>query len=213
MLLETLGDLVNPEVSAVLVVDMQNDFLDPEGVTGRAGLETTAMAGITPRLRSFIDEARRVKVPVIFIQAIYNEIYLSEPFKVLFKTKDWLPNDQRRICEEGTWGADFYGNLSPLPGELVVKKHRYSAFINTELDLVLRGQNIKSLIVTGVGTNVCVESTVRDGFMLSYYITVVEDCTATYSRQAHEASIQNIKDYFGRIATADEIVGAWKDLR
>lgn len=86
----------------------------------------------------------------------------------------------------GELGAEFY-EVSPLPEEIIVNKHRYSAFINTRLDSVLRSLRIETLIMTGVSTNVCVESTARDGFMLDYQIVMVQDACASYSRAAHDA--------------------------
>lgn len=100
--------------------------------------------------------------------------------------------------------------MAPLPEEIIVNKHRYSAFINTRLDSVLRSQRIETLIMTGVSTNVCVESTARDGFMLDYQIVMVQDACASYSRAAHEMTLENMKGYFGVVASAADIEESWK---
>ena len=90
---------------------------------------------------------------------------------------------------------------------MIVTKHRYSAFIGTDLDMLLRARGVKSLLVTGVGTGMCVFHTLTVGFMLDYYITLVEDCAATtYGRGAHDEAVALVKKHYGRIASSDEII-------
>ena len=101
--------------------------------------------------------------------------------------------------------------VEPADGDEVIVKHRYSAFIGTELDTLLRTQGVENLIFAGVTTNVCVESTARDGYMLDYHIVVVEDCTASYSEEPHLATLANIRRAFGRVATAEEITSVWHE--
>ena len=116
----------------------------------------------------------------------------------------------RPLCRKDTWGADFCG-VAPQGAEPVVIKHRYSAFIGTRFESVLKTFAIKTLIMTGVGTNVCVESTARDGYMLDYNIVFLSDCTATASPGvAHEATLQNIRAHFGTVATSDEVLAVWR---
>ena len=103
-------------------------------------------------------------------------------------------------CAEGSWGSEFYAGLQPLPGDLVVTKHRYSAFIGTDLDMLLRARGFKSLLITGVGTGMCVFHTLTVGFMLDYYITLVEDCCATtYGPTAHNEAVALVKKHYGRV--------------
>ncbi len=93
----------------------------------------------------------------------------------------------------------------------MVKKHRYSAFVDTDLDLVLRSLGVKTLIMTGVATNVCVESTARDGCFHDYYVVFLSDCTATNDGPAaQEATLENMRRHFGVVASADEVVAAWQ---
>ena len=113
-------------------------------------------------------------------------------------------------CQEGTWGADFYV-VQPWPDDDVIIKHRYSAFVGTELDTLLRARVWRTSSSWAVTTNVCVESTARDGYMRDYHIIVVEDCTASYSEEPHQATLANIRRAFGRVATTDEIVSVWRD--
>ncbi len=202
--LTTLEQKVNPEHAAVLVIDIQNDFCHEDGYLRKLGLDISATQSMVPRLVQFLDEARKANVKIIFVQGIYNNRYLSGPF-VEKDRKHGLNNER---CLEGSWGADFY-KVTPLATELVIRKHRYSAFVRTELDQILQEAGIKTLILTGVTTNVCVESTARDGFMRDYYIVFLSDCTATFSQEVHETTLGNITRHFGTVATSSETLGVW----
>ena len=149
--------------------------------------------------------ARSAGVRPIFIRAIYDRKWLS---KAMLERHE-LVGLGIDHCQEGTWGADFYV-VEPAESEQVIVKHRYSAFMGTELDVLLRSQGVENLIFVGVTTNVCVDSTARHGYMLDYHIIVVEDCTASYSEESHQATLSNIRRAFGRVATADEIATVWR---
>ncbi len=113
-------------------------------------------------------------------------------------------------CQDGTPGAEFYLVL-PQPGDAVVPKRRYSGFIDTDLDVILRSQQIRTLVMTGVATNGCVEATARDGFMHDYYVVFLDDCSATYSEQLHQATLSNIRDAYGVVVNAADLRDVWVD--
>lgn len=192
--------------AALIVVDVQNDFCDNEGVFGKAGYDLSMVREAIPRVQALVEAARRAQVPVIFVQAIYDPVFLPPAW---YERNARLGFEVSR-CLSGTWGADFHG-IKPLEGETIVRKHRYSAFVDTDLDLVLRSQQIQSVIVAGVATNICVESTARDAFMRDYYVTLVDDASAAYSREQHDAALANIKIGFGVVAKVDEITDIWRD--
>jgi ureidoacrylate peracid hydrolase len=209
--LRTLNEKIDPKHAALVVVDMQNDFCHPNSPFARKSGKDVSMAEtMAPRLVGLIEAARAAGVQVIFTQDSHKEGNISD-----VQREEWLrtharmnPEDEPSICEEGSWGEEFY-EVSPKDGDLVVRKHRYSAFINTDLNLILRSNQIQSLIMTGVATGGCVESTARDGFMLDHYIVFVEDCCATSTVDRHNAAVAAIRDTFGVITTADEIMKAW----
>ncbi len=205
-MLRTLDEKVAPENAAVVVVDMQNDFCHPNGASARNGCSTAMTEAMTPNLQRLVAEARRAGVPVVFVRMAQTEHTMSE----VQREHRLRRGTEVPVCVEGTWGVEFYG-VEPGPGEAVVTKHRYSAFIGTDLDLVLRSKGVKSLIVTGVASNVCVESTARDGYMLDYYIVFMGDCSAcSAGTEAHEGTLANIDRTFGVVASADEVVGCWQ---
>jgi ureidoacrylate peracid hydrolase len=200
----TLEEKVDPSRSCLLVIDMQNDFCSPDGYWGQVGNDRSELVAMMPRLHALISSARAAGTLVIFVKAIYDNHYLSAP---------WLERNVRRKlefsrCQAGTWGADFF-EVKPEPNDLVVVKHRYSAFIGTELDVILNAHGIETIVLAGVATNICVESTARDGFMLDYYVVVVDDCTAAKTVAAHEASLASINDGFGVVSTGEGVMEAW----
>jgi ureidoacrylate peracid hydrolase len=202
--LNSLELKVAPGNAALVVVDVQNDFCDDGGVFGKAGYDLSMVRKAIPKIKALVDGARSAGVPVIFVQAIYDPVFLPPAW---YERNARLGFEVSR-CLSGSWGADFHG-IKPLEGETIIRKHRYSAFVGTDLDLVLRSQQIQSLIVAGVATNICVESTSRDAFMQDYYVTLAEDASAAYNQEQHDATLTNIKVGFGIVATVQEIMAAW----
>ena len=106
---------------------------------------------------------------------------------------------------------DFY-EIQPRAGEIVLEKHRYSPFMGTAFDHILRAAEVKTLILAGMAANVCVESTARDGFMMDYHIVLPEDLTAGTSPEAKEMTLSNIRSFFGEVTTSDEVISAWTQV-
>jgi len=207
-LLTTLDQKVAPSSAALIVVDVQNDFLAPGGYFDRVGYDLSHARGAVPSLKRLLPKAREVGVPVIFIQAIYDPAVLSPAMRER--------NRRRKLdvprCLTGTWGADFY-EVRPLPGEPVVNKNRYSAFYKTTLEEVLTRRGVRSLLLTGVTTDTCVESTARDGYFRDYYVTVIGDCCGALSEQDHRGMLARADRDFATITTSDEVIKAWERIR
>jgi len=202
--MRTLPELLVPAKSAVIVVDVQNDFCSPEGALGRTGAPTGAAMAMIPNLQRLLAGARAAGAPVIFIQTIHEDATDSEA---------WISRSDGKVascCRKNTWGSEFT-EVAPLPDEPVVIKHRYSAFVNTRLDSVLRTLKVETLVMTGVSTNVCVESTARLGYMLDYHIVFLSDCTAAYSEAEHEGALYNIRNHFGIVTTAGDVMAVWNE--
>lgn len=213
-LLRGLEEKVAPHRAAVVTVDVQNDFCHRDGFLGKLGVPMGQIESMLPRLQSFLDAARANGVPVIHVISHHDEQYAS-PVVTEHKTRHGLPMelDGRPLrdapyCISGTWGAALT-TIDARPGEEIVVKHRYSGFHNTNLDLVLRSRGIQTVIMTGVATNACVESTARDVYMHDYYLVFTSDGTATTSQAAHDATLANIEQYFGQVASMDQILKAW----
>jgi ureidoacrylate peracid hydrolase len=203
--LRTLSEQTDPKVAALLVVDMQNDFCHPQGVSGKRRRQQTMTIEMAPRLEAFIKACRSVGMPVMFVNTIHYP-WTDSPSWVRRLDRDGGDS----VCRPGTWGAEFYAGIQPEEGEIIITKHRYSAFLGTNLDLVLRSRGIRSLLISGVGTNVCVESTLRDGYMRDYYIVLLEDCVGATDRELHEATLKNVRLHFGVVSNSNEVRNLWK---
>lgn len=208
MILKSSLERWDPRWAALLVVDVQNDFASPKGSAAQRGEDVSASLAMVPRLIRLIDEARSVSLPVIYIKTTHGE-WTDAPSWVYRKSQQSALN----TCREGTWGAEFYEGISPRSDERVVVKHRYSAFINTDLNTVLKAKGIESVLVTGIATNVCVETTARDAYMYDYYVTMVEDCAAAYEPKLHESTLENMRRHFGLVASSQEIMESWRGLK
>ena len=145
MILRSLKERCGPQWACLLVVDVQNDFVSPRGSAAQRGDDVSAAETMVPRLIRLIEEARRVSLPVIYVKTTHSE-WTDTPSWIYRKSQEKALS----TCREGSWGAEFYDGISPLPQERVVVKHRYSAFINTDLNTVLKAKDIQSVLVTGV---------------------------------------------------------------
>ena len=189
--------------AALVVVDMQNDFCHGEGALARRGIDLGPTQAIVPALRSLIEAARAAAMPVLYTVNNHDAWTDSAAWR---KRQG---SEVHALARTGTWGSEFYG-VSPQPDERIVVKHRYNAFVGTDLDLVLRSRGIETLLFSGVATNVCVETTARDAFVRDYRVVMVRDCLAGASLQEHEASLTSLARYFDAVvANSADIKAVW----
>ncbi|NQV56921.1 MAG: cysteine hydrolase [Rhodospirillales bacterium] len=201
-IMSDLKDQLKPEHTALLVVDMQNDFCAEGGYLHRTrNLDMSPNKVIADNINRLVGVARETGVTVVWIAAIYDHKYLSDAHVAKVRHRD----NEGVLCAEGTWGVEFY-EVTPEDGELIIQKHRYSAFHGTRLDGYLRGQGIKSLVVTGVATNICVDSTLRDGFFNGYYIVVPEECVGAADAELNAATLKTVDMNFGTVTRTDEVI-------
>jgi len=182
-----------PRSTAVLVVDMENDFCVQGGAMVLAGYEKL----IGPQLR-VIDAARAAGSPVVFITDAHRP--------GVHRDREFLK--RARHCIQGSWGAQVVEALRPRPDDHYVIKRRYSGFFGTDLDLTLKDLEVDSVVVMGVVTNICVRSTVHDAFFLGYRVFVPEDCVAAPSEREQHSSLFDIATSFGWVTDAAEIARA-----
>ena len=209
----SLAEKVAPAHTALAVVDVQNDFCSPEGMMSAEGLDVSAAVVTAERLENFIAAARRAGVLVVFVRSVLSSDdnrYLSDVILEQATRRRAGSYTLRPVCVDGSFGGDYYGNVRPAPGDPVVTKHRYSAFLRTDLETVLRTDGIRTVVLAGVATNVCVETTARDAFMRDFYVVLCSDGTAAYSDAEHEATLTTIDRFFGQVASIADITAAWK---
>lgn len=207
MLLD-LEDVVRPQHTALIIVDMQKDFCAEGFQCWKAGRDLEPAQSVIPPLKRLLEAARRHGVLVIHVGFLTLRGHLSD-------SGPWLAQRRRStysselVALEGTEGVRFIDDLAPIEGEVVVYKHRYSGFTGTNLDLILRSKGIRTTVITGVSTNVCVETTLRDAFELGYYVVLPQDCTASWSETLRQATLENVKHRFGHVCDSMDIVRAW----
>ena len=203
-MLRTLDEKVDPKHTAMIVIDMQNDWLHEEGLTGKQGGDLVPGQAIVPRINSLLNEAQSAGAPVIFVKFVLNDLVISDVWKERMMGES---DGTSEPCMEGTWGAELYGFI-PEPGDAIVVKHRFSAFNNTNLNFILQCRNIKTVVLTGMYTNICVENTAKDAFMSDYYVVVAGDCTAAPSPEDQEASLAEMGDS-GVVVDSSDISAVW----
>lgn len=212
-LLHTWQDQANPKHTALVMVDLQNDFVHPDGWVAQQQvprfLLDSGIQSVVERATELLDAARAAGVLPVFVRMIGDDRYLSDPLRVLYARNH---GRERVTCvAEGTWGADWVDGLKPNGDdrELIIDKHRYSSFIGTRLDLLLRANHIRTLVICGVATSGCVESTIRDAFMLDYYVVVAGDACGDYEQPRHEASLSKMGLSCGTVVDVEAIAKHW----
>jgi ureidoacrylate peracid hydrolase len=171
-----------------------------------------ALQEVAARLPCFIDKARSAGNLIVFVRCSYsseNNRYLSDVFLEQAARQRAGAGTRYPMCEDGTWQADFYGDVRPKHGDITILKHRYSAFHNTDLDLVLRSHGIRTVVLTGVLTNVCVETTAREAFVRDYYVVLVENGTALCHPEDHAMTLKNIERFFGVVSSTTALETLW----
>lgn len=214
--LMTLGNKVRASNAALIVIDMQNDFCAPGGLVAKGGRDVSAAQEMATRLPELIAAARAAGVLIVFVRNVYTtdgNFYLSDVWLEQAARKQGGGYTSIPVCAEGSWEGDFYGDVRPQPGDVVVTKHRYSAFYNTDLDTILRANGVRTIIMTGVSTNVCVETTAREGFIRDYYVVLVADGTAAYTPEEHKKTLKDIDRYFGEVTTITELTAIWAERK
>jgi ureidoacrylate peracid hydrolase len=202
----SLKDWIAPSRTALLLIDMQVDFASPEGGLGRDGMDMTAPLAAVKQAEGLAAAARKAGVICVFVRLVTRE---QDETEFLKQWKIRRGSDGPPLCREGTPGAAFVGP-QPLARELVFSKKRYNAFAGTGLDVALRGQGIDTLVVAGLTTECCIDSSVRDAFERDYHVFVVRDATACYQGALHEAALTALKLNCAALASTAEIVSAWK---
>jgi ureidoacrylate peracid hydrolase len=200
----TLDERLAEGRSALLVVDMQNDFCADGGYVSNLGRDTSPCRQIVPALTELIEAARTNAIPVIWLTAEYEDADVPAP--MLAKKREMRVT--AISCARASWGADFFA-VAPRGNEPVIVKHSYSGFSGTDLDAQLRARNITTLVMTGVQTNVCVESTLREGHSRGYYIVVARDCVASHMPAQHQATLDNVAFLLGDVAESAAIAARW----
>lgn len=215
---------LNLAKSAVLVVDMQNDFGAEGGMFSRAGIDTSMIRRAVPPTLRVLTAARRYGLPIVYLKMAFKPD-LSDAgaadspnrmshLRMGVGTKVNAPNGaESRILIRDTWNTDILPELAPADGDVVIYKHRFSGFFETGLDAELKGRGITQLVVTGCTTSICVEATIRDAMFRDYSCVLLSDCTGEpigndLPRSNHEASLLTIEVLLGWVSSSANFIDA-----
>jgi ureidoacrylate peracid hydrolase len=206
---DDLAGWIAPGRTAVLIVDMQVDFAAPEGVLGDHGVDMSVVEPALAAAERLADSARAAGVPVVFVGLSTTPETDSPAWKERMRRRGGDPEVGVILCRAGEVGSDFYGP-KPASGELVVPKTRYSGFVGTDLDVKLTQMGVDTLVVAGLTTECCVDSTVRDAFDLDYHVFVAADACAAYEADIHAASLKVMEQNSAILTDTAAIAEAWK---
>jgi ureidoacrylate peracid hydrolase len=213
--------------TAVLVIDMQNDFGAKGGMFDRIGIDLSLIQRAVGPTARVLAASRKVGLPIIYLKMGFRA-HLSDagpvdapnrlkhaPFAVgtVVRAPD---GTESRILIRGTWNTEILPELAPQAGDIVLYKQRFSGFYNTELDAILQQRGVKYLLVTGCTTSVCVESTIRDAMFRDYSCVLLADCTGEpigcdLQRSNHEASLLVIQTVLGWVSGSAELLSALEE--
>ncbi|MDW6022567.1 isochorismatase family cysteine hydrolase [Mesorhizobium sp. BAC0120] len=184
---------LDPKRTAVIVVDMINEFCKPGGKMVLPGCE----ALVPPQL-AVIDAARKAGAPIIWVRDSHR--------RNMRRDREFLKRTPHG--EEGTWATEVIDDLGARADEIHVIKHRYSSFFQTDLDVTLKDMLVDQLVIFGVVTNICVRSTVHDAFFNGYDVVVPRDCCAATGPREQESTLYDIATHFGIVTDAKRVVAA-----
>lgn len=193
---ETFGETLRPQHTALLVIDVQRDLCGPD------------CQAMLPRLKAVIDAARRAGVYVVYVQNSVHPDGLTVSASETARRQ--LLGLKVEVTVDGTPGQEFVAEIAPQSGDPVVRKHRMNSFIGTDLDLLLRCRQIKSVVITGVSTHGCVINTSYAAVNNDYYVAVVQDCVASRVFAAHEAALAAMRTLLHYVVDSRTLLGVWK---
>jgi ureidoacrylate peracid hydrolase len=203
--------------TALLVVDMQNAFASPGGMLELAGIDIRPARDAVANARLVCEASRAARIPVVYLtigwpadQSTAGGPESPNPRKELaLRLMRERPELRGKLLTFGTWDFEIVDGLAPEPSDTVIVKSRYSGFHGTELDSLLRGRGVRNLLVAGIASNVCVESTIRDAYFLEYWPVLIEDATMPAgSEEIQRSTVFNVQSFFGWVANSEDVTTA-----
>jgi nicotinamidase-related amidase len=203
--LVTLEETIDPRHTALVIVDVQNDFVYGKGQLSSPPGKVNPCEEILSPLNAFIDKCRKLGVPVIYTFTVHAGDLDLPPYKARMIRRQTAP-----VCLRGSKGAEFPDRLNkPLAGDPIVTKHGFDAFADGDLHTLLQNRGIKSLIFSGIDSAVCVGTTLRHGFHLGYYVVMAKDLSASPLPSRQECAIDLVDSQFGFVTTSKNIMQLW----
>jgi nicotinamidase-related amidase len=194
--------------TAILIMDCQNDIVHENGKM--AAMNNGAMAKLIKQhnvlgtIARLAEAGRQASIPIIHVRHAYRPDYLDAPEN----TPILAGMKENQILKDGSWGAEIHADVKAHPSDIVITKTRVSAFYASPLEAILSAQGITHLVLTGIATDGVVEGTARDGVDRGYYVTIPDDCCATFSEEAHASVLRGVLGMLTTVAKSEEIIKA-----
>jgi nicotinamidase-related amidase len=203
-----LCEMIAPGRTALLIIDVQNDFGARDGLYGKVGCDLSRVDAAVDRIAELQQAAQRAGVFTVFVR-LETGVCTDSPAAQERRVRNGT-GAAGRPCAAGTTGAAYY-RVAPRPGDPEVVKHRYSSFVNTNLDFVLKARpGLDTLVVCGLTTECCVETAVRDAFVRDYHVFVPRDASASYRTDMHNVSLDVMAQFFAIVTSSADVLRCWK---
>jgi nicotinamidase-related amidase len=202
-----LPPMIVPGRTALVVIDVQEDFVSPAGAAGHWGIDLGALEPPLQRIEKLIAAARSKGVTLAFARVVTRPETDSDALKALHQRKG-RPPQAVAICRADTTGADYY-RVTPKPGDIEIQKPLYSSFVGTDFDAQLRARGVDTLVVVGFTTDCCVDCTVRDAFHRNYDVFVVVDACAAYEEDLHLGALNGLSKNCAILTDTEAVLAAW----
>jgi ureidoacrylate peracid hydrolase len=203
-----LREILGAERSALLIIDVQNDYIHQDGALSRMGKDTAPIRAIVPNVHSLIELARGADVVRIFVRQTHSHWFNTPGWLTRGRGAGVIAPDRIPLVEEGTWGAEFY-EIAPRPDELVITKHRYSAFAYTPLELALHAKGKDTVVLCGATSDVCVEATALDAVMRGFRPVLVADGATAADPAVHASAVHDFADHIGTVVKLADVATVW----
>lgn len=189
--------------TAVIVIDMQNDFCSSEGALARLGFDVSKNQDVARSIPRFLHAARERGALIVWVLQAAREEFVSEAKR---QQSAAMNRGATEVAAAGTWGAELYEGLEPAPQDVTIEKTKYSAFVGTPLRNLLHARERSKIVVCGTAGNVCVDSTARDGYMADYAVTVPRDLVGGTRPDLVDWALENLSFYFATVLESAELL-------
>jgi ureidoacrylate peracid hydrolase len=204
-----LEDVLAPQRAALLVIDVQNDFINPAGWSARHAPDGPSLRHVIPVINALIGAARRAGATVAYVTMEHGPEIDAPNYQARYVARGM---EDDILCRAGTWGAALDAALTqPSAEDIVVVRHSYDGFARTDLEERLRARGIETCVATGVVTNLCVQNTIQHAFSLGFYTALVSDGAAAATDAEHDMALDAFRRFFGPVLAGEEIVRLWTE--
>ncbi len=202
---------LSPERTALVVIDMQNDFLHPQGMFAAKGVDVSGAANLIPRVKEVVEACRKGSVRIVYTAHTFRPDFSDrgKMYYELLTTRQPGVKKPGTGLTKGSWNSAVIDELAPHAGDIVIDtKHNFDSFYQTDLEVVLRNLSVETLIFTAVTCSICVETAIRSAYMRDFRCLLVEDCTWEKLPDLEAATKKVVSMNFGYLVSSDDLLSS-----